>query len=773
MDREKKNVKIERETLERDRDALERTQGLAELDKLRFLERLIKSKKECEELKKITRLTADRLSNNGGIKTEEGYAMVCGEHTKMIYEKNMIIPELNKKLRELKNQILEKDQIVGVCHEKLKSFDRRVAEMDKEVEKLKLQKWEANQIMEELRGKLSESELREEKLRLKNMEASQILEQLRHQILSAEAHAMRSDETMKKIRWKQLETDQNLEELRRQNLEASQTVEELSRQKLEAEHAAEMHKKRSDQAMEEMARKLLEADHTVKELRQQNLEAFQTVEELKHQNLAAYKAAEVHKKRFENLVPMAEELANLLKLKVDDLATLVNLKNKSVASEVDEGAIFPVSNGGKQSLGNGSKYGAGNTVRQLHYQRNKKMSDNLAPDIRRFGKSSYEKRKNHQQTKSLGMRSTCNSIESGCSGLTERGDRNLPQSSWTKQGAMNDDNAVWNSPSVQSGYSLPQAEMNGSHQENGSKKLQELGPHASLAFEFRMSAWCSREMMPSSAAARDIIEIIDCDDETNPVESAYVADLCTNLSETEMISEKVVSSPSSNQTNKQNRIDCSGVSLIIPKRKRSKLGNEDDNLLVDGEKEDQNLESTHNRHASPGKPNSGSVYLQEALLPSRGNSGFKRCEEKAGAPSDSQSPLQKIDGFKDRSSTHKLHSKKFCKTWMFGADMLKAFQEDDEICLNAVCALYRQQVSASKSTRGSNGVFYHFETMRGRTLAEYLIDGDPELRLRKSVPEIKQQFPDVLNQCRRLATDYYENLFILYCNGEDPFFKSR
>lgn len=49
------------------------------------------------------------------------------------------------------------------------------------------------------------------------------------------------------------------------------------------------------------------------------------------------------------------------------------------------------------------------------------------------------------------------------------------------------------------------------------------------------------------------------------------------------------------------------------------------------------------------------------------------------------------------------------RTWMFGADMLRAFQEDDELCLNAVCALYRQRVSQPESTPR---VYYHFESMR-------------------------------------------------------------
>ncbi|KAJ0898520.1 hypothetical protein HanRHA438_Chr08g0357811 [Helianthus annuus] len=35
---------------------------------------------------------------------------------------------------------------------------------------------------------------------------------------------------------------------------------------------------------------------------------------------------------------------------------------------------------------------------QLYYRKNKERGDDLAPDIRRCGKSSCEKRKNHQKT---------------------------------------------------------------------------------------------------------------------------------------------------------------------------------------------------------------------------------------------------------------------------------------------------------------------------------------------------------------------------------------
>ncbi|KAL3818257.1 hypothetical protein ACJIZ3_004162 [Penstemon smallii] len=119
-------------------------------------------------------------------------------------------------------------------------------------------------------------------------------------------------------------------------------------------------------------------------------------------------------------------------------------------------------------------------------------------------------------------------------------------------------------------------------------------------------------------------------------------------------------------------------------------------------------------------------------------------------------------------------SEKLWKRWMFGSDMLKAFQEDSELCLHAVCALYRYQIHASKSGQSSNGgAFHHFNEMRGRALAEYLINRDPELKLRRSVSEVEKQCPYVLKDCQMLATSYYEKLFMIYCNGDDPFFTSK
>ncbi|GFP82536.1 hypothetical protein PHJA_000396600 [Phtheirospermum japonicum] len=57
-----------------------------------------------------------------------------------------------------------------------------------------------------------------------------------------------------------------------------------------------------------------------------------------------------------------------------------------------------------------------------------------------------------------------------------------------------------------------------------------------------------------------------------------------------------------------------------------------------------------------------------------------------------------------------------------------------------------------------------------KKVAKYLIDSDKELRLTKSVSEVKKERPDVIGQCRKLATVYSEKLFQIYCAADDPFF---
>lgn len=112
--------------------------------------------------------------------------------------------------------------------------------------------------------------------------------------------------------------------------------------------------------------------------------------------------------------------------------------------------------------------------------------------------------------------------------------------------------------------------------------------------------------------------------------------------------------------------------------------------------------------------------------------------------------------------------------WEFEADMLAAFGKDSELCMKAVCALYKQQTSEEQMSRGTlysnQRGFSKFDAHRGSTLAEFLTHGDPRGGLKKSVKELQEHDPKAVEMCRTLAIRYSKQLYQIYRNKEDPFF---
>ncbi|KAJ8526988.1 hypothetical protein K7X08_029465 [Anisodus acutangulus] len=134
----------------------------------------------------------------------------------------------------------------------------------------------------------------------------------------------------------------------------------------------------------------------------------------------------------------------------------------------------------------------------------------------------------------------------------------------------------------------------------------------------------------------------------------------------------------------------------------------------------------------------------------------RRCDDKDGGKSYSQlsarrSHLNKLDGIGDDSSSDSddplsdrsmnLLIKRITKRRMFSSedDLRSSFEKDPELCMSAVCALYRQQFSPSISSKAlyftkSQGLSQS-DKISIAALGEYLIDGDPENKLRKAVEE--------------------------------------
>ncbi|XP_076922541.1 uncharacterized protein LOC143584350 [Bidens hawaiensis] len=106
------------------------------------------------------------------------------------------------------------------------------------------------------------------------------------------------------------------------------------------------------------------------------------------------------------------------------------------------------------------------------------------------------------------------------------------------------------------------------------------------------------------------------------------------------------------------------------------------------------------------------------------------------------------------SSIAKLRKQK--EGWKSESDMVKDFEKNDELCLNGVCALHRQNIDVNRS-----------DTLRLNSLARKLIDGDSQKKLKKKASELSRLD---LDHCRTFAKRYLSRLFKIYLNKSDPFF---
>ncbi|URE20173.1 Nucleotide-sugar transporter [Musa troglodytarum] len=121
-----------------------------------------------------------------------------------------------------------------------------------------------------------------------------------------------------------------------------------------------------------------------------------------------------------------------------------------------------------------------------------------------------------------------------------------------------------------------------------------------------------------------------------------------------------------------------------------------------------------------------------------------------------------------------IRREKDTKVWEFEADMLASFSKDPELCMKAVCALYRQQTSDEQSVKETlltnRRGFSKIDAQRGSTMAEFLTDGDPFGPLKKSVKDLENYDRKAIDYCHKLANRYSKQLFTIYQNKEDPFF---
>uniref|UniRef100_A0A1J3HZ22 Uncharacterized protein n=1 Tax=Noccaea caerulescens TaxID=107243 RepID=A0A1J3HZ22_NOCCA len=135
---------------------------------------------------------------------------------------------------------------------------------------------------------------------------------------------------------------------------------------------------------------------------------------------------------------------------------------------------------------------------------------------------------------------------------------------------------------------------------------------------------------------------------------------------------------------------------------------------------------------------------------------------------------ESVTGYEEVMSRLRRDKKPEKRKWEYETDMLAAFGKDPELCMRAVCVLYRFQTEDEKVSRTSHVVngrgFSKFDAERGTRIGQFLTDRDPEGDLTKSVEELKSFEFDAVEICGELASRYSKQLFEIYNNREDPFF---
>ncbi|CAK7347657.1 unnamed protein product [Dovyalis caffra] len=286
--------------------------------------------------------------------------------------------------------------------------------------------------------------------------------------------------------------------------------------------------------------------------------------------------------------------------------------------------------------------------------------------------------------------------------------------------------------------------------------------------------------------------------------------------------------------------DVSNKTKLL-KRKRTSCSNSEDDIGGSNEPREtkyqmliQGPESVPVNHCAAATMFSGSTDRRNVFNPSRQTPTILRqCEEKTrvgqnsqiqwiehvldgfvgsdGEESSSSSESDDFDLLSDISATIKpAQVNRNHKKWKSEADLIAALEQEVELCLRAVCALFGQQDAVEKSSNFSstfqNQVFDKVDAAReerkwvcglkfelnveikayigdallvrsedeavwwGTALAQLLIDGDPRGKLKKSGFELVLDDAKGFFDCRRLAIKYSKQLFEMYQLKGDPLF---
>lgn len=145
-----------------------------------------------------------------------------------------------------------------------------------------------------------------------------------------------------------------------------------------------------------------------------------------------------------------------------------------------------------------------------------------------------------------------------------------------------------------------------------------------------------------------------------------------------------------------------------------------------------------------------------------------------GEQSSSSSDSDDFNFPTDSTAIKPTQANRIHKKWKSEADMVATLEQDEELRLRAVCALFGQQAAVQKSSNFmstfQNQGFDKVDATRGTALVEFLTNGDPQGKLKKSTMELLADDPGGFRDCKRLTIKYSKQLFEMWQVKGDPLF---
>ncbi|PHT96033.1 hypothetical protein T459_03915 [Capsicum annuum] len=183
---------------------------------------------------------------------------------------------------------------------------------------------------------------------------------------------------------------------------------------------------------------------------------------------------------------------------------------------------------------------------------------------------------------------------------------------------------------------------------------------------------------------------------------------------------KLVGTSTGNSNGQSRQKDPSACKAVV----LSEASDEPETMLVHTMNDsDDELTLTEIAHASKSRGQKKEVHV-------KGSSNSTRKRKRSANDGQMTSFIPELVNPGDRSGIE----------WSSEDDFRSAFYTDDELCLNAVCVLYRQQISGNK-----------FSSMR-----VFLCRDDPENKLKRTISEVG---PEDLCICKTLAIRYSHKIY--------------